>query len=252
MSDSKNNSFNKSNVSNIENRPLTENGDAFTNAVKKGVKDDKSVVFDVGSNVGGFAHTFLLEGYSKVHLFEPSPCMLDGSKKRLAEFGDRCVFNQVGVSDQKGHLKNVRLLMSWVMCGDGQKIDLPVSPGALELQPTTFDTELITLDEYCENIDRMDLLKIDVEGYEYKVLQGAANTIEKFKPIILLELSLFVDKIEKDSIPKFIDHIYSLEYDVYDQQDMIVSKKRMIKNYPYHTSCDIILYPKTKFCYLYN
>ena len=37
-------------------------------------------------------------------------------------------------------------------------------------------------------IDRCDFIKCDVEGAEFLVLKGAANTIKRFKPIILLEV----------------------------------------------------------------
>jgi hypothetical protein len=47
----------------------------------------------------------------------------------------------------------------------------------------TFQTK--TLDSF--NFDRIDLLKIDVEGFEYDVLNGAVNTIRRLKPKIILE-----------------------------------------------------------------
>ena len=37
------------------------------------------------------------------------------------------------------------------------------------------------------NLDFCDLLMLDTEGYEYNILKGAVNTIEKFKPLICIE-----------------------------------------------------------------
>lgn len=35
--------------------------------------------------------------------------------------------------------------------------------------------------------DKIDLIKIDVEGYEYKVLLGAKETLKKYNPVIIIE-----------------------------------------------------------------
>jgi hypothetical protein len=47
-----------------------------------------------------------------------------------------------------------------------------------------------TLDRFCaaNAIDRLDFVKADVEGAELRVLQGGADTIERFRPKLLLEI----------------------------------------------------------------
>ena len=42
------------------------------------------------------------------------------------------------------------------------------------------------MDSY--EFDQLDFIKIDVEWYEHKVLQGALSTIQKHKPIIYIEI----------------------------------------------------------------
>ena len=51
--------------------------------------------------------------------------------------------------------------------------------------------ELTTLDDSVdrERLDRLDVLKIDVEGAELEVVRGGASTIERFRPVLLLEVS---------------------------------------------------------------
>ena len=225
---------------------LMIDGPAYDKAAKDGVKDNNSVAIDVGSNVGLKAELFCSLGYNQVHLFEPSPRMLNSSKKLLDKYSNKCVFNQKGLSDYKRELKNIKLLQSWILCGDDESYNYPISPGAVELQPELFDTVLITLDEYCSDFTRLDLLKIDVEGYEFKVFRGGQNTIKKFKPIIILELSLYIKDIEKNDIIHFINYIYTLEYEVFDLQGKPVSRERMIAEYPYHSSCDVVMYPTQK------
>ena len=47
--------------------------------------------------------------------------------------------------------------------------------------------ETRTLDSY--EFDQLDFIKIDVEWFELRVLQGAENTIRKHKPIMYIEMS---------------------------------------------------------------
>lgn len=46
--------------------------------------------------------------------------------------------------------------------------------------------EMITIDSL--NLDEVALIKLDVENYEFQVLEGAKETILKFKPVIIIEL----------------------------------------------------------------
>lgn len=46
--------------------------------------------------------------------------------------------------------------------------------------------EMITVDSL--NLDGVSLIKLDVENYEFQVLEGAKNTILKYKPVIIIEL----------------------------------------------------------------
>jgi len=47
-----------------------------------------------------------------------------------------------------------------------------------------------TVDSFLEEkkVNRIDLVRMDTEGYEYKILQGMKRTISKFKPLICFEL----------------------------------------------------------------
>ncbi len=53
----------------------------------------------------------------------------------------------------------------------------------------TFEVMMKIPDHLFENLERIDFIKCDVEGYEYVVLSNMLNTINKHKPIIQCELS---------------------------------------------------------------
>jgi len=51
--------------------------------------------------------------------------------------------------------------------------------------------ELITLDDYIRRnpLERIDFIKIDVDGHEPSILRGAWETLEKYHPVVLLEVN---------------------------------------------------------------
>ncbi len=53
-----------------------------------------------------------------------------------------------------------------------------------------FEVQLVRLDDYLQDhpLPRLDLMKIDVEGAEVRVLRGARKTIERFRPLIVFEV----------------------------------------------------------------
>ena len=56
-----------------------------------------------------------------------------------------------------------------------------------------FEVEVKSLDEVIQNDFQPKMIKIDVEGFEFQVLKGAANTIKNCKPILIIEFSVSRD-----------------------------------------------------------
>ncbi len=66
--------------------------------------------------------------------------------------------------------------------------------------------EMVTLDSF--NLDNVSFIKIDVEGHEIEVLKGARATLERNKPVMVIEVYGRSDKDDR------LDFIRSLGYDV--------------------------------------
>lgn len=68
----------------------------------------------------------------------------------------------------------------------------------------TGNIECMTIDSL--ELHNVDLLHLDIEGYEYHALLGAKNTIDKFKPLIVLETNGFCKNfgISEEQIKKYL------------------------------------------------
>ena len=80
-----------------------------------------------------------------------------------------------------------------------------------ENYPTEDVVKLETLDHYCEShqINRLDFIKIDVEGHEFKTIRGGIETIKRFRPALLIEMTPEIQST--NIINEFIDIGYQVK-----------------------------------------
>lgn len=136
------------------------------------------VYFDVGANFGQFA---LMAGRrvgeaGQVHAFEPSGEMVRQARANVELNGlDHVVVNHVAVSDRPGTL-------ALKVCAPGQESfnSLGTPMRGADQVAATETVRAITLDDYAaeHGIERVDLIKIDVEGAELAVVRGAARLLQ--------------------------------------------------------------------------
>ena len=150
-----------------------------TNAILKLVKTGMTV-FDIGANVG--CHTLpmaqLVGKTGRIVAFEPMEWPL---KKLLRNINlnsfDNIRVEKTGLSDSS-EIKTINFKSSWTI--DNSKVVDADEPIAVNFT---------TLDEYIKNnsINTVDFIKIDVDGYEPKVLSGAIKCLTEYKPTLLME-----------------------------------------------------------------
>lgn len=75
---------------------------------------------------------------------------------------------------------------------------------------------LVTLDKLVDEQDlkRVALVKIDVEGHEGHVLRGAKRTLETSRPVLFMELSDYLLCIQGSSGPELVSQVQSFGYEV--------------------------------------
>jgi len=131
---------------------------------------------DVGANIGIYSY-FFSRHFDRVVSFEPIPNIahrLDMLKTSTVE-----TF-QIGLSNTEG---NFDLYIPKVEHSiNTQLASLEDRGGEIE----TIQVEVRTLDSF--NYQDIDLLKIDVEGHESAVIQGAEHTIQQCRPALLVEI----------------------------------------------------------------
>jgi FkbM family methyltransferase len=148
-------------------------------------------ILDIGANVGAFclklcAYSVKINFNSTVIAFEPNPYVLKNLYSNLS-FNEglkkSILIEPLGVSNKKEQLE-----FQWNKknTGGGRFI--------VEKKGLTKSVELINvvkIDDYVKekSISNISFIKIDVEGFEPFVLQGAMQTIKKFKPNIFIEVS---------------------------------------------------------------
>ena len=134
------------------------------------------LAIDIGAHVGIWTRR-LAKDFENVIAFEPLQKHIECHKKNC-EGLDNVTLNEVALSDNNGSgimtTKDINSGMSTLAETRWQK----------ETFPHTVETR--TLDSY--DLPEMDFIKIDVEGWEGQVFEGAKDTIMKYKPIMYVEI----------------------------------------------------------------
>jgi len=173
------------------------------------------VMLDVGAN-DGFFTVFAARRVADtglVYAFEPSEREFARLKANVALnrlSNVRPVKKAVAESWGKGVLH---------VCGYGHEGQNTLGDFVHKVQGvSTEPVELCSLDTYfsSEKLTRLDLIKIDVEGAEQRVLSGARGLISRFKPIILLELLDPALRKQGSSAEAVIGLLKEMGYLIYD------------------------------------
>jgi FkbM family methyltransferase len=142
-----------------------------------------AVVFDVGANFGYYSISLasVMQGNGKVFAFEPS----------------KTTFRRLRTNIGLNHLESV---VSAIPCGLSETSQVAYldqveegNSGAAAVSPEAKGEaiQLDTLDHFCDanEIHRMDLIKIDVEGSELRVIEGGRAMLTRHQPIIMVEFN---------------------------------------------------------------
>ena len=196
-----------------ENSLISGEQFVISKVLKKYIKSEKPIFFDVGANVGDYAKELRIEFPNAIiYAFEPNANTFETTQKNLSSLDIYCVNLGMGNQSEK---KNI---YSYDSDKSSQHAtiykDLMLDFYKVE-SIAEIEMELTTIDNFCQQqqIDFIDFLKIDVEGHEIEVLKGAKNKIDEKKiKIIQFEFNV-CNVISRVFLKDFYEIL--LNYDIY-------------------------------------
>jgi FkbM family methyltransferase len=149
-----------------------------------GYLKDGMVYFDVGANNGYYYSLKVSKAVRgcRVYAFEPDPRILLHLRKNISYNGienvtvvPKALSNFVGCAWLTAYLG----ASNFLLINSKKQTSLPM-----------IDVECTTLDDFVlhSGVERIDLIKVDIEGGEHNFLEGSRASLLRFKPIMVLEL----------------------------------------------------------------
>lgn len=158
--------------------------DRYTNRIIQRVLHKDSNALDIGCHKGEVLDIILRYAPNGLHYgFEPIPDLYDKLSQKYAD--TRCIISPIALSNNSG-----TTTFNYVVSNpaySGLKKRQYDHPGE---QDTIITVETGLLDSILPPGYRVDLVKIDVEGAELQVLEGARETLKRWKPVIIFEHGL--------------------------------------------------------------
>lgn len=146
---------------------------SLANRIKEELPSSFTYV-DIGSNIGTTIWLFA-DKASRVLAFEPIPHLYNTIESSIRQNGTKNVLlRKKAIGERSGTI---------FMHNNDNSSVLTIGAGQEAIEAI-----VSTLDDEMKAETRIDLIKIDVEGFELEVLNGAKASIDKFRPKILLEL----------------------------------------------------------------
>jgi FkbM family methyltransferase len=186
--------------------------------------ENRKCLFDVGGNVGFFSLVFVNNNAEEIDkesfCFEPSPWGAGACFEVLdhCDQHDKIKLFPYFVGEKNGEVEFLLESEARTLVVDYENPNpnfVKSEGGEIQKQ------QLVTLDAFSEYVDNergleLDTVKIDVEGYEHKVLIGSIKTIMKYRPLIFLEVHSHMLNLYNSTALDIYQHVVGLNYQIFD------------------------------------
>lgn len=193
------------------------------------------VFVDVGANIGLFSliASRIVGEKGKVYAFEPA-------RTTFRRLNENLELNNISntkairraLSDKKGK-QTLRVSLDGYDAWNSFGASLPGTHAVGET------VDLVTLDQFCDEhdlVDRLNMVKIDVEGWEKYVLQGAEKILASERaPLLMVEFAKDCVRKAGTSCQELYEQIASFGYTLYqyDAESNQLTKEKPGREYEY-------------------
>ncbi len=215
----------------------------YSNEVVK-IKDD-AVIFDVGGNIGLMSLFFAKQvknGF--VYAFEPTYYALKKFNRNLElnkKLAERIELAQYFIYSENSKNPDIKAFSSWKLTGNDDNKH-KVHKGVVK---STKDVEAITIDYFVEakGLKKLDLIKVDTDGYELQVLRGATKTMLNLKPQIIFEIGLYIMAEKNISYSDYVKLFSHVGYKIVNVKNKEITLENYKKYIPKNGTVDLIAVP---------
>lgn len=178
--------------------------------------EQNDVVIDIGANLGLFSYYAITKGAKKVYAFEPGESQSKAIKYNFGSCGN-LVVEQKAVTSDNGILQFSKHKTMSILSGlfsdtkidDNSQIGQQININNYEIS----ECQSVNLIDYCKekNIEKINFLKIDCEGSEYKIFESLNDDFIKSIDKITMEYHLNTDGRVKYLIEKLECNGFNVE-----------------------------------------
>lgn len=202
-------------------------------------KDDNFL--DIGANIGYFSliAAMQISDRGTVYAFEPTPLTISRLKKNVLlnnlsniKVIEKAVSNENGIVKFKTPSDSIR--------NSGRSSMRDIEENFSELT-----VETVSIDSMLNKLEKITLIKMDIEGAEGLALEGMHKLLERDRPVIILELSDGYLKQMGYSSKMILDFLKNKNYRVYEVSNP--QKEVDMKEILEVIQCDILCLPNKLF-----
>lgn len=176
-------------------------------------------LFDVGAQYGLFSLIFCSKNRDNLAIaYEPSPILYPKATSivHLNSLDSQIKLENYAIGKEKGAFN-----FSLEDEGFIQICPSSSTTKGLEIEVTSIDSECLRLNIH------PDILKIDIEGYEFEALLGAENLLKEQKPTIFLELHLHYLESRGIRPKEVLDYLENHQYSFFSCTGQALEAKQI-------------------------